>query len=129
MGGSRHPLGGNFFEPTIIMNVNESMEIFCTEIFGPIVTVIEFNNTDEVIRMANDTSAGLASYFYTNDMEMVWKVAENLEYGMVGINSGIIASAAIPFGGVKESGFGREGSRYGIDDYVTIKYVHLRTKS
>lgn len=123
-GGDRHPLGGNFFEPTILSHVHPDMQIFCTEIFGPIVTIIEFEDTEEVIRLANDTQSGLASYFYTNNPQNIWKVAESLEYGIVGINSGIISSAAVPFGGVKESGFGREGSRYGIDDYVTIKYIH-----
>lgn len=126
-GGRRHALGGNFFEPTILTGVNGAMQIFSTEIFGPVATLILFDKTEEVIAMANDTRSGLAAYFYTRDLSRVWQVAEALEYGMVGINSGIISSAAIPFGGVKESGFGREGSPYGINDYVNIKYVLLKT--
>ncbi len=125
-GGKRHPRGGTFFEPAVLTNVTNTMQIYCTEIFGPVVTVTEFEDTREVLRMANDTRSGLAAYFFTQNLERLWHVAENLEYGMVGINSGSISSAAIPFGGVKESGFGREGSHYGIDDYITVKYVHLK---
>ena len=127
LGGKRHSCGANFFEPTIVSEVHPGMEIFCTEIFGPIVTIIEFETVDEVIEMANNTKSGLASYFYSNDINNIWKVSEGLEYGMVGVNSGIISSAHIPFGGVKESGFGREGSKYGIDDYINIKCIHLKS--
>ena len=102
------------------------MDIFCTEIFGPVVAIVSFDTVDEVIKLANDTRQGLASYFYAMDMQNIWKVAEALEYGMVGVNSGAISSALIPFGGVKESGFGREGSKYGIEDYLNIKYIHLK---
>jgi succinate-semialdehyde dehydrogenase / glutarate-semialdehyde dehydrogenase len=126
LGGKRHKLGNQFFEPTILANISAEMDIFSTEIFGPIVAIASFDTTDEVIRLANDTRHGLASYFYAADMNNIWKVAEALEYGMVGINSGAISSALIPFGGVKESGFGREGSKYGIEDYLNIKYIHLK---
>ena len=125
-GGKRHKMGNQFFEPTVLANISASMEIFCTEIFGPVVGIVSFENVDEVIDLANDTRQGLASYFYTADMNNIWKVAEALEYGMVGINSGTISSALIPFGGIKESGFGREGSKYGIEDYLNIKYIHLK---
>ncbi len=125
-GGKRHKLGKQFFEPTVLSGISPDMEIFSTEIFGPVVTIVSFSTTDEVIKLANDTRQGLASYFYAADMNNIWKVAEALEYGMVGINSGAISSAYIPFGGVKESGFGREGSRYGIEDYLNIKYIHLK---
>ncbi len=126
LGGHRHSLGNNFFEPTIVRNISCEMKLFCTEIFGPVLSIIEFDDVDEVIRLANDTKSGLASYFYSNNMNNIWKVAESLEYGIVGVNSGIISSAYIPFGGVKESGFGREGSKYGIEDYLIIKYIHLK---
>ena len=126
LGGKRHKLGKQFFEPTVLSGISPDMEIFSTEIFGPVVTIVSFSTTDEVIKLANDTRQGLASYFYAADMNNIWEVAEALEYGMVGINSGAISSAYIPFGGVKESGFGREGSRYGIEDYLNIKYIHLK---
>lgn len=126
LGGKRHKLGNQFFEPTILANISSAMNIFCTEIFGPVVAIVSFDTVDEVIKLANDTKQGLASYFYTSDMNNIWKVAEALEYGMVGVNSGAISSALIPFGGVKESGFGREGSKYGIEDYLNIKYIHLK---
>jgi succinate-semialdehyde dehydrogenase / glutarate-semialdehyde dehydrogenase len=125
-GGKRHKLGKQFFEPTILVNITPEMDIFCTEIFGPVVAIVSFNSVDEVIKLANDTRYGLASYFYSSNMNTIWKVAEEIEYGMVGVNSGSISSALIPFGGVKESGFGREGSRYGIEDYLNIKYIHLK---
>ena len=126
LGGKRHKLGNQFFEPTVLTNTSTSMDIFCTEIFGPVVAIVSFDTVDEVIELANDTRHGLASYFYASDMNNIWKVAEALEYGMVGVNSGAISSALIPFGGVKESGFGREGSKYGIEDYLNIKYIHLK---
>lgn len=124
-GGKRHKLGGTFFEPTIITNIDASMSIFEEEIFGPVASIATFKTTEEVIELANNTKYGLASYFYAKDMVKIWKVAEALEFGMVGINSGGISSAMVPFGGVKESGMGREGSRYGMDDYLNIKYLCL----
>lgn len=122
-GGKRHSLGGTFFEPTLISNINPSMSIFEEEIFGPVAAISTFNSTDEVIELANHTKYGLASYFYAKDLSKIWKVAEALEFGMVGVNRGAISSAMVPFGGVKESGMGREGSKYGVDDYLNIKYV------
>ncbi len=122
-GGKRHALGGNFYEPTIITNVTHTMQVCQEETFGPLSAVIRFETEDEVIRMANDTEFGLASYFYTRDLGRAWRVAEALETGMVGINEGLISSAVAPFGGVKESGIGREGSKYGIDDYLEPKYM------
>lgn len=123
LGGGPHDLGGNFYAPTILTGVTSDMAVFRNEIFGPVAPVVRFETEDEVIAMANDTEFGLASYFYTRDIGRVWRVAEALEYGMVGINEGIISNEAAPFGGIKESGSGREGSRYGIDDYVEIKYL------
>ena len=99
------------------------MDVFSTEIFGPIAPVFKFETEKEVIKMANNTDYGLASYFYGKDYAQIWRVAEALEYGMVGINTGLIATPIAPFGGVKESGFGREGSKYGMDDYLNIKYM------
>jgi succinate-semialdehyde dehydrogenase/glutarate-semialdehyde dehydrogenase len=122
-GGKQPSLGGLFFEPTILTNANENMLFAQEETFGPVAPVIRFKNDDEVIVMANNTTAGLASYFYSKDLQRIWRVAEALEYGMVGINTGIISTEIAPFGGIKESGMGREGSKYGIDDYVEIKYL------
>jgi succinate-semialdehyde dehydrogenase/glutarate-semialdehyde dehydrogenase len=122
-GGQIHELGGTFFEPTIISNITEKMAIFETEIFGPVVSIIAFKSEDEVIALANNTKFGLASYFYAKDMSKIWRVAEALEYGMVGVNRGAISSALVPFGGIKESGMGREGSKYGQNDYLNIKYL------
>lgn len=120
--------GGNaltpqFFEPTIVVNANESMEFAQNEIFGPIAPIFKFKTEQDAVRMANDTIYGLASYFYTNDLNRSWRVREQLEYGIVGINEGLISSEVVPFGGVKESGQGREGSKYGLDSYVDIKYI------
>lgn len=126
LGGKRHSLGGLFFEPTVLLGITNKMKIFCTEIFGPIVTLISFSSVDQVIDLANDTRHGLASYFYSKDNTNIWKVADELQFGMVGVNSGIISSALIPFGGIKESGFGREGSKYGIEDYLNIKYILIK---
>lgn len=112
-----------FFEPTILTHVNSSMRLFREETFGPVAPLFKFKEVDEVIKMANDTEFGLAAYFYSRDMNRIWQVAEALDYGMVGINAGIISNAATPFGGFKESGIGREGSKYGIDEYVEIKYL------
>ncbi len=121
IGGAR--MEGQFFQPTLVCDVNREMEIFSQEIFGPIAAVYKFNSEEQVIELANDTSYGLAAYFYGRDYALIWRVAEALEYGMVGINTGMISTAVAPFGGVKESGFGREGSKYGIEDYINIKYM------
>jgi succinate-semialdehyde dehydrogenase/glutarate-semialdehyde dehydrogenase len=107
----------------VLTGVDSSMPVFRNEIFGPVAPVIRFESEEEVIAMANDTEFGLASYFYARDIGRVWRVAEALEYGIVGINEGIISNEMAPFGGVKESGSGREGSKYGLDDYVEIKYM------
>jgi succinate-semialdehyde dehydrogenase/glutarate-semialdehyde dehydrogenase len=121
-GGKRSGLGANFIEPTILTNVNDSMRVFREEIFGPVAPLFKFSTEEEAIAMANDTEFGLASYFYTRDIGRIWRVGEGLEYGIVGINEGIISNEMAPFGGVKESGQGREGSKYGLDDYLEIKY-------
>jgi succinate-semialdehyde dehydrogenase/glutarate-semialdehyde dehydrogenase len=122
-GGKRHALGGSFFEPTVLTEVSQEMLIVQEETFGPVAPILRFHSDDEVIRLANDTEFGLASYFYSRDIARVWKVAEALEYGMVGINTGLISNEVAPFGGVKQSGFGREGSHYGIDEYQIVKYM------
>jgi succinate-semialdehyde dehydrogenase/glutarate-semialdehyde dehydrogenase len=124
-GGHRHALGGNFYQPTIIGNVPRSADIFREETFGPVAPLFRFRTEDEAIDMANDTEFGLAAYFYTKDVGRVFRVAEALEYGIVGINEGIISTELAPFGGVKSSGLGREGSKYGIEDYLEIKYLAL----
>ena len=116
-------LGGSFFEPTIIRDVTTDMLVAREETFGPVAPIFRFKTEEEAIAMANDTEFGLACYFYTRDIGRVWRVGEALEYGMVGINEGIISTAEAPFGGVKESGVGREGSIHGIDEYVEIKYM------
>lgn len=123
LGGGPHQLGGNFYAPTILTGVDDTMAVFRNEIFGPVAPVLAFDTEADVIAMANDTPFGLASYFYTRDIGRVWRVAEALEYGIVGINEGIISNEMAPFGGVKESGSGREGSKYGIEDYLEIKYM------
>ncbi len=122
-GGKRHTLGGTFFEPTILTNVTPAMQIATEETFGPVAPLFRFKTEAEAIKLANDTPFGLASYFYTRDLGRSWRVAEALEYGMVGVNEGIISTEVAPFGGIKESGVGREGSKYGIDDFLEIKYV------
>lgn len=122
-GGKRHTLGGTFFEPTIITDVDESMIISMEETFGPVAPLFRFKTEDEAIRLANNTSSGLAAYFYTRDVGRVWRVSEALEYGIVGMNKGVIAVETAPFGGFKESGIGREGSKYGIQDFLEIKYI------
>ena len=122
-GGKRHQAGRHFFQPTILTNVTPDMSVARNEIFGPVSPIISFDNEDEVITMANDTEYGLAAYFYARDIGRVWRVAQALEYGMVGINESIISNVAAPFGGVKQSGSGREGSKYGLDDYLEIKYL------
>jgi len=123
VGGKRHALGGLFFEPTVLADVDRSMRIASEETFGPVAPLFRFKDEAEAIRMANDTEFGLASYFYARDLGRVWRVSEGLEYGMVGINTGMISTAIAPFGGVKESGLGREGSRYGIEEYLEVKYL------
>ena len=122
-GGHRHSLGGTFFEPTVLTGVTPDMKISNEETFGPVAPLIPFATEDEAVALANATSAGLAAYFYSREIGRIWRVAERLEYGMVGINAGVISSEVAPFGGIKESGLGREGSRYGLDDYVEMKYL------
>ncbi len=125
IGGKMHTLGGNFYLPTILSNVTSKAKITYEETFGPVAPVYKFNSEDEVIKMANKTPYGLASYFYSRDIGRVWRVAEALEYGMVGVNTGLTSKAEIPFGGIKESGLGREGSKFGIDEYLEIKYINM----
>ena len=122
-GGKRHALGGTFYEPTIIANAHAGMRIASEEVFGPVAPIFRFHTEQEAITMANDTEYGLAAYFYTRDVGRVWRVSSALAYGMVGINSGIISTAVAPFGGVKQSGLGREGGAIGIEEYVDIKYL------
>ncbi|WP_244816914.1 NAD-dependent succinate-semialdehyde dehydrogenase [Caballeronia sp. Lep1P3] len=123
VGGKRHALGHGFFEPTVLAGVTSDMKIAKEETFGPVAPLFKFSSDDEAIRLANDTEFGLAAYFYSRDIGRVWRVAEALEYGMVGINTGLISNEVAPFGGVKQSGLGREGSHYGIDDYLVVKYL------
>jgi succinate-semialdehyde dehydrogenase/glutarate-semialdehyde dehydrogenase len=123
LGGSPSERGGNFYAPTILTGVTPDMAVFRNEIFGPVAPITVFDTEAEAIALANDTEFGLASYFYTRDIGRVWRVSEALEYGIVGVNEGIISNEMAPFGGVKESGSGREGSKYGIEDYLEIKYV------
>ena len=124
-GGKRHSLGGSFFEPTILADVTPAMKVAREETFGPVAPLFRFDTEEEAVRMANATEFGLAAYFYSRDVGRVWRVAEALEYGIVGINEGIISTEVAPFGGMKESGIGREGSKYGIEDYLEIKYLCL----
>jgi len=123
LGGKPSKLGGLFFEPTVLTNVTSKMLVAREETFGPVAPLFSFKKEEDAIRMANNTEFGLASYFYSNNIHRVWRVAEALEYGMVGINTGIVSTEVAPFGGVKESGIGREGSKYGIDEYIEIKYL------
>jgi succinate-semialdehyde dehydrogenase/glutarate-semialdehyde dehydrogenase len=125
LGGKRHKLGGTFFEPTILRDATPEMAFGREEIFGPVVTLFRFAKDEDAIRMANDTEYGLAAYFYARDVGRIFKVMEGLQYGIVGVNEGIISTEVAPFGGMKESGIGREGSKYGIDDFVQIKYVAM----
>ncbi len=122
LGGSRHPAGDNFYAPTVLGNVTMDMPVANAEIFGPVAPIIRFSHEDEVIKAANDTPYGLAAYFYSRDLGRVWRVMEALEYGMVGINEGILSTEVAPFGGIKQSGIGREGASCGIDEYMEIKY-------
>jgi succinate-semialdehyde dehydrogenase/glutarate-semialdehyde dehydrogenase len=125
LGGERHPRRGNFYRPTILTGVTGEMEIAHAEIFGPVAPLFSFETEDEVVRRANDTPYGLAAYYWTRDLARAIRVGEALEYGMVGLNEGLISSEAAPFGGIKESGIGREGSKYGLEEYVEIKYLLL----
>jgi succinate-semialdehyde dehydrogenase/glutarate-semialdehyde dehydrogenase len=122
-GGKRHALGATFFEPTIVADVTRDMRFATEETFGPVAPLFRFHHDDEAIQAANDTIFGLAAYFYTKDMPRIWRVSEALEYGMVGINTGLISNEVGPFGGIKQSGLGREGSSYGIDEYLEMKYL------
>ncbi len=124
-GGKRHELGGTFFQPTIVAHVDTSMRLASEEIFGPVAPLFRFDTEEEAIQLANRTEFGLAAYFFSRDIGRVWRVATALESGMVGINTGIISTAVAPFGGVKQSGLGREGSRLGIDEYIDVKYLCL----
>ena len=125
IGGSKHSLGMNFYQPTILTDVSPQAKITFEETFGPVAPVYKFKDEKEVIDLANNSPYGLASYFYSRDIGRVWRVAEALEYGMVGVNTGLTSKAEAPFGGIKESGLGREGSKYGIDDFIEIKYVNM----
>ena len=122
-GGARHSLGGTFFQPTVLTDASPAMAVASEETFGPLAPLFRFHTEEEAVQLANDTEFGLASYFYSRDLARVWRVSEALEYGMVGINAGIISTDIAPFGGVKSSGIGREGSKYGIEDYLEIKYL------
>jgi succinate-semialdehyde dehydrogenase/glutarate-semialdehyde dehydrogenase len=123
LGGKQHSAGELYFEPTIVTNCTTEMLLSQQEIFGPVSSIFIFDTVDEAIHIANDTPYGLAAYFFSQNINRIYHVAEQLEYGMIGINEGIISHAEAPFGGIKESGFGKEGSRYGIEDYLITKYI------
>src|ERR1700688_3157702 len=123
LGGKRHSLGGTFFEPTVLADVTSAMKVAREETFGPVAPLFRFYKDEDAVQFSNDTEFGLASYFYSRDIGRIWRVAEGLEYGMVGINTGLISTEVVPFGGVKQSGLGREGSHYGIDDFLEVKYL------
>jgi succinate-semialdehyde dehydrogenase/glutarate-semialdehyde dehydrogenase len=125
LGGKRHARGGRFFEPTILTNVTPAMAIAREETFGPVAPLFRFSTEGDAIALANDTEFGLAAYFFGRDVGRIFRVAEALEYGIVGVNTGIISTEVAPFGGVKESGLGREGSKYGIEEFCEIKYICL----
>ncbi|RME98411.1 MAG: aldehyde dehydrogenase family protein, partial [Alphaproteobacteria bacterium] len=125
LGGKRHALGGTFFEPTVLADATTDMLLTREETFGPVAALFRFKTEDEVVELANDTNAGLAAYFYARDIGRCWRVAEQLEYGLVGINEGVISTEVAPFGGYKESGLGREGSHHGIDDFLEMKYMFM----
>lgn len=125
VGGARHPMGRRYFQPTVLRDATQEMQVVREESFGPVAPVISFNSDEELIAMANDSDAGLAAYLYSRDVSRIWRVAEALETGMVGANTGLISTEVAPFGGVKASGLGREGSRYGLEDYLEIKYLCL----
>ena len=123
IGGKRHEKGGQFFQPTVLADVTPAMKVTHEETFGPVAPLYRFKTEQELLELANNTEYGLAAYFYSRDIGRVWRVAEGIEAGIIGINVGIISTEVAPFGGVKESGIGREGSKYGIDDYLEIKYL------
>jgi succinate-semialdehyde dehydrogenase/glutarate-semialdehyde dehydrogenase len=123
VGGKRHALGGLFFEPTVLGDVDRRMKITREETFGPVAPLYKFRTEAEAIQMANDTEYGLAAYFYARDVGRTWRVSEGLEYGIVGVNTGLISTETAPFGGMKESGIGREGSKHGIEEYLEVKYL------
>ncbi|PZQ48658.1 MAG: succinate-semialdehyde dehydrogenase (NADP(+)), partial [Micavibrio aeruginosavorus] len=122
LGGKRHKLGGTFFEPTLVTGANDDDRLACEEIFGPVAAVYSFNADEEVAKRANNTRFGLAAYIYSEDQRQVWSLSEKLEYGMVGVNEPLLATDLAPFGGIKESGIGREGGKYGLLEYTDIKY-------
>jgi len=122
-GGQRHALGGTFYQPTVLSEVTPDMQVACEETFGPVAPLFRFQTDAEAVELANATEFGLAAYFYSRDLSRAFRVAEALQYGMVGVNTGLISTEVAPFGGVKESGFGREGSKYGIHEYLDIKYL------
>ena len=123
IGGKRHQRGGYFFEPTVLLNVDNSMKVAVEETFGPVAPIFKFETEEEALALANDTEFGLAAYFYARDIGRIWRIAEGIDTGMVGVNEGVISTEVAPFGGVKESGLGREGSRYGLDDFLEMKYI------
>jgi succinate-semialdehyde dehydrogenase/glutarate-semialdehyde dehydrogenase len=125
IGGARHNLGKNFYQPTVLTDVSTKAKITFEETFGPVAPIYKFKDEKEVIKLANNSPYGLASYFYSRDIGRIWRVSEGLEYGMVGVNTGITSKAEAPFGGIKESGLGREGSKYGMDDFLEIKYINM----
>ena len=125
LGGARHERGGSFFQPTLVESASPDMRLAREETFGPVAALTKFSSEEEAIQIANDTHAGLAAYFYARDIGRVWRVSEALEYGMVGVNTGLVSTVVAPFGGVKESGLGREGSRHGIDEWTDLKYVRM----
>ena len=122
-GGKRHEKGGSFFQPTVIANVTPEMKITHEETFGPVAPLYRFKTEDELIKLANNTEYGLAAYFYSRDIGRVWRIAEAIESGIIGINVGIISTEVAPFGGMKESGIGREGSKYGMEEFLEVKYL------
>jgi succinate-semialdehyde dehydrogenase/glutarate-semialdehyde dehydrogenase len=122
-GGARHERGGNFYQPTVLADVTPTMKVAREETFGPVAPLFRFATEDEAVALANATEFGLAAYFYSRDVARCWRVGEELEYGMVGVNTGLISNEVAPFGGIKQSGIGREGSKHGIDDYLEIKYL------
>jgi succinate-semialdehyde dehydrogenase / glutarate-semialdehyde dehydrogenase len=123
LGGERHPLGEQFFAPTVLTGITDTMAMSYEETFGPVAGISRFASEEEAVQKANDTPYGLSSYFYSRDMARVWRVSEALDYGILGINTGVISTEVAPFGGVKESGIGREGSKYGIEEWLEIKYM------
>ena len=123
VGGHRHALGGTYFQPTVLKNAHPGMRLAREEIFGPVAPLFRFNDEEDAIRLANDTEYGLAAYFYARDIGRIWRVSSALEYGIIGINTGIISTAVAPFGGIKQSGMGREGSQHGINEYLDLRYL------